>query len=108
MYLMRCVLVVSLSLSSLSLSSEKKKRNKAKQPSTGPYVRSGRLYYNAKEEIPVFKGEAVEDPQYYLVGAFGAKEILLANMDEDILGKGPGTYGGATKGGRHSIMVAHP
>ena len=95
-----------VSLSSLSLSSEKKKKNKAKkaalQPTTGPYIRTGKLYFNAQEEIPFFKGETVEDPQY-LVGASGLKEILFANMDEDVKGKGPGTYGGATKGGRHYI-----
>jgi hypothetical protein len=103
---MRFVLVASLSLSSLSLSSGKKKRNKAKkepQPTTGPYIRTGKLYFNAQKEIPFFKGETVEDPQYFLVGAHDVKEILFVNMDEDIKGKGPGTYGGATSAGRHYI-----
>ena len=54
------VCIASLSVSSLSLrSTERRRRNKAEQPSTGPYVRGGRLYFNAKEEIHVFKGEAV-------------------------------------------------
>ncbi len=96
--------IVSLSLSSLSLSSGKKK-NKAKkvpQPTTGPYVRSGRLYYNAKEEMPLFGEETVEDPQYYLVGASGLREIYFASMDQDIKGKGPGTHH-TTDQGRHAI-----
>ena len=97
--------VCIVSLSSLSLSSEKKKKNKAKttpQPTTGPYVWRKRLYYNAEKEIPVFKGDVVEDPQYYLIGASGVKEILFANMDEDVKGTGPGIHG-CTPEGRHCI-----
>jgi hypothetical protein len=94
-----------VSLSSLSLSSEKKKRNKAKatpQPTTGPYVYRGRLYYNAEAEIPIFKDGYVGEGQYFLAGASGLKNILFANMDERIKGKGPGTYA-CTEGGRHGI-----
>ena len=59
------------------------------------------MYFNSKEEIPLFIGETVEDPQYYLVGATGLKEIYFANMDQDVKGKGPGTYARPTELGRY-------
>ena len=88
-----------------SAKKKKKKKNKSKavpQPKTGPYIWRKRLFYNAEKEIPVFKGDVVEDPQYYLIGASGVKEILFANMDGDVKGTGPGIHG-CTLEGRHCI-----
>jgi hypothetical protein len=99
MYLTKNGNIASVSLSSLSLSSEKKKKNKAKtpKPTSGPFIKSGKLYFHTFEELPAIEGGEVHDAKYFLVGAYGVKEIYFANMDEKVKGKGPGTASATKK-----------